>query len=221
MANKLSPFRTGGGDVLVNIQADEEDLQAAETWMLEIAGDLDNIAKPMLAARRIAMQDMQDHFDKEEDPQGDPWMELDPDYARWKESIGGPNKILQLTGALMKAATSQEAWLVTDNMLMFNPGVLPDYGILHQTGTGAEADVHRRADLAASDPHGTHTSLGIGRGSALPARPFIGMSEEAEGKIWKLFDAWFEETGSGMSISNTGVVQSRGAGGRFGSKVVF
>lgn len=217
-----------GGDVIVTAVADAEDLMAAETLMLEIAGELDNVALPMIAARHVAMEDMQKRFDTETDPEDNPWTPLDPDYWRYKQSLGFPDMILQRTQDLMHAATSADAWLIYENTLMFNPAVLPDYGLLHQEGTGnssshgARQEYVERSQAAGNVVGGTHTSMGIGRGNALPPRPFIGMSEEAEGKIWLIFDEWFEHVGDAAStpyIRSSGVMQSR-EGGRFGPKIV-
>lgn len=216
-------------DLTTTVIADPEDLLEGETLMLEIAGELDNVTLPMLAARHIAMEDMQQRFDTETDPENTPWEPLDPDYWRYKQSLGFPDKILQRTQDLMHAATSADAWLIFENTMMFNPEVLPSYGLLHQAGSGDPSHHGMRADnveRAASAGNriegGSHSSLGIGRGNALPARPFIGMSSEAEDKIFFVFEEWFNEVGgagSALYIRPTGVAQSRGAGGKFGSKV--
>lgn len=204
----------------INIQLDEQSREDAILTLLDIADEFDDASRVMLAAESIAIEDMEEHFDQEKDPDGNPWMALTADYEKWKMSVGGIDKILQFRGPLKRAATSPDAWLVTEDALMFNTSVLPEYGTLHQTGFGHESDWHYRE----RDGTQTQKSLGIGRGNALPSRPFIGLSVRAEERINAVFDVWFEQATSGIYIRESGVAQRRGASGRgnagsFGPKI--
>ncbi len=183
----------------------------------------------MVAAATIAREDMQEHFDSETGPDGDHWLPLDEDYLASKQSLGYPDDILHRTGDLEHAATSPSAFKVVGDSIFFDASGLPAYGLIHQTGSGVEnvgiASQHRYAakfeEGYAKREGGAHSNIGIGRGNALPARPFIGMSEEAEAKVWAAFDLWFDEATSIAIHPGTGVVQQRLPSGQFGPKIVL
>lgn len=199
---------------------------------MEVANNLENTAEPLLAASRILAEDTQERFTIETDPDGNEWIPLDEEYLASKLSLGYPPDILHRTGDLEKAATDIAAYKIVGDSIFFDTSGLPSYGLLHQTGSGEEGNIgaaalhrfrsrddeeYRRAE------GGPHSSLGIGRGNALPARPFIGMSEAAEEKTWALFDLWFDEAITPATkpyVHPTGGIQSR-IGGRFGPKIVF
>lgn len=195
--------------------------------LLKLAGYVENTELPMLAAKRIAQTDMQKHFDEDTDPEGNKWTALDPDYQVKKAKMGGdPNNILTLEGDLERKAVSDAAWLNTGDTLWFSTAALPPYWDVHQSGSD-ENDLAgygdlvrgriRRKERLADDPGSAHDSLGIGRGQATPARPFIGLSAEAAAQIVELFDLWFDE-GITLYVGKTGFVQQR-VGGRFGPRI--
>lgn len=227
MATKISSFRASGGDIVVHtdIIPNPSDI---EIQLLQIASNLEGLRFPLAASARIARDDMQERFDNEEDPNGDKWISLDEDYLTSKQSLGYPDDILHRTGDLENAATGSTAFRIVGDSLFFDSSVLPKYGLIHQTGSGTEnvglASRHRAA--VKNEPGykdregGSHSNTGIGRGNALPARPFIGMSEEAEGKVWDIFDLWFEKATNIAINPRTGAVQERIAG-RFGPKIVL
>lgn len=228
-AKKLGAFGLLGGDVTVE-GAWIPDPEVEAGVMLQIAGHLENTARPMLSAAAIARQDTKERFETETDPEGTEWAELDPDYKAYKVGQGGDPRILRWTQDLMRAATSPSAWLVMDDSLVFDPSVLPSYGLAHQSGSGEEnvgfARDHKERiasgtiDLVPGEKRAQkRENLGIGAGNALPARPFIGLSEDAIGEIALVFDEWFGEVNEIFIHPRTGSAQYRGAGGRFGSKV--
>jgi hypothetical protein len=193
---------------------------------MRIAEALEDMTKPMLAAQAISRADMHVRFDTDSDPDGNHWVSLDPDYARKKESMGGdPNDILTFSGAGEAAATSEAAFPIDGNTLFFNTSVLPEYMLYHQHGSGEgsnagfAAEFRERVRAGVMDEgESSHVSLGIGRGNALPKRPFIGVSEKAQLQIIEVFDLWFDAATS-LSISKGGIVQERGPGGRFGKRL--
>lgn len=215
---------------------DPNEPAVAADQLLQLAGYLEDTEKPLLSAATIAERDTQRRFDTETDPDGTPWIALDPDYLEWKESSehGNPG-ILQLTERMRKAATSPGAWQVVGNdTLVFDPSGLPLYAYMHQRGSGAQnvgrALTHRES-VRFQREHGKLTegatgsakdSLGIGRGNALPARPFIGLSEEAVNEIAFLFDLWFDAKDEVFIHPMTGSAQRwqfRGNVRLFGPKV--
>lgn len=231
-------FREQGGDILVTATADFDDLLQGETLMLEIAGELDAMNETVMrAARAIAIEDMEERFATQTSPDNDPWAALDPEYLKSKRAAGFPDSILQRTGKTKEAATDPLAWRIVDNTLFFDPSVLPStdegwtYGLLHQEGTG-EGNAGARARILSGgytkeeieEYRSSDGGFGIGSGLALPARPWIGMSEVAEARLWNLFEKWFNAIGEGGGsrfpfVHPSGTVQSRTPTGQFGSNL--
>lgn len=227
----LYSFTKAGGDVIVTAQADIEDLEQGETLMLQIAHDLDEMDYTVMrGAQAIAIADMQERFDTETEPNGTPWKALDPNYLREKLAAGFPPEILHRTGDLERAATNPDSWVIAEHELFFDAGALPSYGIIHQAGSGGEnsglrTELMENFKFSRVEGEKRERNFGIGKGNALPARPFIGMSDVAEANTWRLFDEWFyslgeEEGGLGHASERpifhpSGRVQTRRAG-RFG-----
>lgn len=199
-----------------------------EAKLLKIAGYLADFQPPLRAAKRIAMEDMQEHFDTETSPDGAAWMPLDPDYAVTKASRGQPPDILHAWGDMEGIATSGAPYKIGTNDLFFDTGGLPYYWQWHQDGTGPGGSrvlghamqVAKFKKAGKVYGGGSHDSQGIGRGQDLPARPFVGISAGAEERIFLAFDVWFSEAIS-VSVSGAGVFQVRGPKGRFGGKLAI
>jgi len=229
-------FRVLGGDIIPtpvgDIQLQITSIPDPKDIQLElerVAANLEDISKPLLASARILADDTQERFDTETDPDGDPWIPLDEEYLTSKRSLGYPDDILHREGTLERSATQISAYKIIGNSVFFDTSGLPPYGTLHQVGSGDEANVglaSRHRFRASTEPDysrtegGAHTNLGVGRGKALPARPFIGMSQEAEGKIWAAFDLWFDEA-TNIYIKPSGQLQQRMPSGQFGPKVIL
>jgi phage gpG-like protein len=229
-------FRILGGDIIptsvgeIQLQIvaipDPKDIQLE---LERIAGQLENMGPPLAASARILAEDTQERFDTETDPDGDPWIPLDEEYLTNKISLGYPEDILHRTGDLERSATQISAYKIVGNSVFFDTSGLPSYGLLHQIGSGDEANIglaSRHRFRAATEPEysrvegGSHSNLGVGRGQALPARPFIGMSEKAEEKIWAAFDLWFDEA-TNIFIGQSGNIQQRLPSGRFGPRIIL
>lgn len=206
-------------------------IEAAQSLMA-VSAALSDIELPILAARRIAQQDMVSRFETQTDPDGQPWVPLTADYLEQKLKDGYPEDILTRTGDMKEAASQDEAWLVTENSLVFDSSAMPFYAMIHQAGSdpfGAAGSFDENGNHV---PAQTQTYLpdtgfaggyGIGKGNALPQRKWIGLSDEAEGKIEVVFDLWFDEAVSIAIQPETalfpGMVQHRTASGQFGSEV--
>lgn len=105
-------------------------------------------------------------FETETSPDGVPWDEWSESYAPIAEAY--PNEgILKQSKALMEAASRADAVLVTNDTVFYKSEMLPSYGLEHETGMPD-------------------------RQPPLPARPFIGLTEQAqmviEGAFWEWFD---------------------------------
>lgn len=218
-AEAVGSFGDIGGSVNVVLRwhPDPDEVEAA---LLQVAGYLDNLSSPLRAARRILQDDIRERFETETDPEGHKWHELDEDYLAWKVSHGFDDRILRMTGDLYDAATAQTSFIVdSENGNVFmNTANLPPYWIVHQEGS--PAGLERRGlskkkakELGLDDDFGG----GMGAGQNTPARPFIGVSADAEEMIFNAFDIWFYE-GIQVKVSSAGIVQ-HSPGGRFGAPI--
>lgn len=215
--NSAGVFSSLGGDIIVMVDIVPDPL-IIESQLMEVATNLEDTMKPMLAARRVAQEDIQAHFDTESDPGGDKWTELDLSYAQYKESLGYPPDILHREDTLETAATSDAAFTVTPQGMWFNWDALPsaksdgsNYGQIHQAGSATKTRIET------VDGESVSFYTGEGRGNALPARPFVGMSDEAYETFITIFDIWFDEATS-VVIHPSGRMQLH-EGGRFGKNV--
>jgi phage gpG-like protein len=146
----------------------------------------------LIEAREIARQSTEAHFDSESDPQGNKWEPLSKDWEKdpRKADSGHPDDILQLTGAGREAAISEDAYFISEGEIWFNPGALPDYMALHQSGTRHEgldeafATIEQPESAALVSEH-------YGRGKGLPKREFIGFDEVDILELQEVFNAWF------------------------------
>lgn len=224
----IGTFSALGGDIIgrVDIEPSIGELQAE---LLEIAGNVENTGVAMLAARRIAKDDLQARFDSQTGPDLDRWIDLDDDYAREKESLGYPSDILNRTGDLERAATSDAAFIITNDMLYYNLDVLPktpqgyNLGLIHQLGTDSLGNVSKQKATDTTLEHTSRLTIGVGPGHALPARPFIGLSEDAEAEVWEVFDKWFAEATSlntAPIMHSSGWAQARSSGGQFARRIL-
>lgn len=208
------------GDLGIEFGAIEIDLlnfDEAAVRLNTLAGYISAVDIPMRGAKRIAMDDMKQRFDDEVSPDGAKWFALDPDYAARKQhEVGFEHPILTRERELRDAATSEEAWSVTGESLFFNTSVLPEYWRVHQEGSiGFGAKFHASANIAGeADVEGEQN---------IPPRPYIGLSAEAEAKIFTLFDVWFSEgiemATKRFAISSVGTLQARSPRGGFGRAI--
>lgn len=189
-ASQLGSFATelGGSLELYGDWVPGHSPKDAAAVLLGVAGYLEAVQVPLEEAKRIAMADTRERFDTETSPEGEPWEALDANYKHYKVEVEGyPDMILQRTEILKDVASSAHAWLVIGPTLVFDPFVLPkddgfNYGQFHQTGgTGSRAPrIAKGAEF-----EGGQVRLG-----GVPARPFIGLSDEAVAKISAEFSLW-------------------------------
>jgi hypothetical protein len=235
--------------------------EEVEKAFLQLAGYLDHMAIPMVASQFIAMKDTEERFETETDPEGTRWAPLDPDYLASKVGAGYPEDILHREGTLEDVAPL--GWRIMGDSLMYDTTGLPEYGRFHQTGTGlfeaaetggtfrSAARIHRDR-VRGIEKTGTkyidaHANMNVGRGMALPPRPFIGLSEAAMDEIALVFETWMDagiesmplppaprapSPPSGFTVTSLGHGETRtaipafgggtmvrGAGGRFTRRV--
>lgn len=198
-----------GGDVVIHIDV-TPDIETIESELLQVASNLEDTYKPMLTSKRLAQEDVQEHFDSEAAPNGLQWLALNEDYLRRKEAAGDDPRILRRTGDLEAAAVSDEAYVVTPQGLFFNWDALP------MTADGHNVGKLQQTDYSGIDAARTEDSSNQGRHRI--GRPFVGMSDFMEQSFIKVFDIWFDEAISVVVNPRTGVMQHF-EGNRFGSKV--
>lgn len=179
-----------------------------------MASALNNMIMPLEASRQIAAQDIQRRFDTKTAPDGSPWEPWSWSYAdrAAATNVGG---LLEKTGAMRAAAASPSAFdvnaYVGGGEVVFTGAGLPDYWMAHQEGA-------TRTRSGASELKAA--GFGDIGANVLPARPFVGLSEEGELAIVDIFDEWFAGV-TGFFVGAGGNVQRRLSSGRFGPRVAL
>lgn len=141
--------------------------------ILEVDEALSHVEIPLAFSAELVSEDIKRRFDTESDPSGAPWQEWSDNYKDYAEAF--PNTgILRQTDETYDAATDPEAMIVSGNTLFFDENVLPDQGFYNNDGAP-----NRRTKGGSPNP--------------LPARPFLGLSDEASGFIFATFEEWFEQ----------------------------
>jgi hypothetical protein len=153
--------------------------------ILDVKDSLEDRTVPLILSRAAIQKDIEENFEGEHDPQGQPW-------APWSSTVdtrgiveegslfkgyadnlppGHSGKILNWRGILKAAATSESAFVqvsgqsVNDDSLFFDTKGLPPYWIYHQEGLPD-------------------------RQTPLPQREFLGISDDVV--ILEIFDEWFQ-----------------------------
>lgn len=204
MAKVAGIFPIGDTGEVFGVAEWHPDPELIEQALLNLANAVGDMTEPLSEAREVFRENTRIRFEEENDPQGVRWAALDPDYAgsRKKQSSAHPNDILRLTGELADKATSEAAWIIGEQEILFNSAVLPPYGEYHQRGTGDPSDwglaagnrglrkAFGRSERLEMELPQSHGSLGIGRGQALPQRQFIGADELAIQEVEEVFIRW-------------------------------
>lgn len=157
----------------IHAEWDDPDPRQMSIRLAHMADYLVETEAPMMGAMFIAISDIREHFEEEEDPEGRAWDEWAESYEMTAafENVG----ILRKTEDLFFAAIDPSSYTVLRSGLYFDPSGLPEYWVYHQEGTGK-----------------------------IPARPFIGLSEEAQIAIEELFFQWMQ---GGIELGSRGRVR--------------
>ncbi|HEX6825795.1 MAG TPA: phage virion morphogenesis protein [Nitrospiraceae bacterium] len=152
-----------------------------------------DLAVPAHEAKDIMQRAIERSFATETDPFGDPWAPWSESYEKSRGSKNGPlgDVILDRTGALKDYATSEAPWDVhtgpSEAEVMFDADGAPAYGQYHLTGTGK-----------------------------MPARVWLGFSDEEEAEIIAMFAAWGDSIIPGMTTTSaSGFTATRTLSGKF------
>lgn len=136
------------------IDINTEGATAVSDVLTQLVKNLDNLAPALGNVGEHLMLTHRDHFDEQRSPDGDPWQPLSPDYGKRKKK--NKDKILRLNDILRDTF----AYNVGDESLEF--GTNMEYGATHQFG--GTSDMNPRL-------------------SAIPARPFLGLSQDDEKEV--------------------------------------
>lgn len=147
-----------------------------------------NMYGPLELSKTIAAADTAETFQSKISPEGTPWQP-------WSDStiqFNLTNELMILTGELESAAVSGFE-IEAGHQIVWNPAGAPDRWLWHEEGR-------------------------LGRLTPLPARPFIGLSEEAEEQVYRVFLEWFDGIINIISYGGGGQgprIQGRDKMGRF------
>lgn len=166
--------------------------------VLHVRDELADRTVPLAISRGIVARDVEENFDGEHDPQGQPWApwssgfdadgqrqlgEFDPVADKWSKKKlgyaenlppGHSGKILNWRGILKAAATNEANFVqvsgqtVNDDSLFFNTDGLPPYWVYHEQPDGE----------------------GSGK---IPQRSFLGLSDEGALLVGEEFARWFDD----------------------------
>lgn len=202
-------FPIGDFDEQFVVAAWEPDPELIEAELIKMADAFGDWSVPLAAARQEMIEATRRNFQNESDPSGFKWPELEPNYKEEKLREGFPDQILVRTSALRTAATSQEAWFVTEDSIVFNAEALPktdggeNYGMALQSGSVSEeraglfrklANRPKGEGLSSEEVNALFTGAGIGKGKNLPPRPFIGADALAIEAIEDIFIKHLDST---------------------------
>lgn len=211
-------FGAVGGELSFNWIPDPE-VVASE--LLEIAGHLENLEAPLALARQIAIDDVRGRFESKTAPDGSHWQAWSDSYTPDAEA-NNLDGILVRSGDLKAAATADGAYVVDGHSLFFDTSGLPDYGYWNEQGaergSGISSDEMAAFIRKAGFEPTAESLAGTGGPNRLPARPFMGLSFEAELQVVEVFDQWFEGAialGTSPKGKLFGRHSLRGSGGRF------
>jgi phage gpG-like protein len=208
----MSNFDWGSIDFLeIEWDVDPRITAAAFT---ELAEEIDrDLVQPAVAARQVIMDDVREHFEREEAPSGERWAPWAPSYAprAQSENIG----ILRKTEDLYDATQEITSWPIIGNDIWVNTATWPDYWRIHQQGglimstqTMIRRMRRRRAKEEGASDHGR-----------IPARPYIGLSEDAELVVFGVYDFWFQGKLRIITQRSTGLAQFQMPSGRIGKRI--
>lgn len=180
-----------------------------------LANSLKDLTPVLEASREVVVADVEEHFHEERGPTGESWAEWSPSYAPVASSKNIGKLRRRDTQDLYEAATDRTSYPIVGNEMFIDTGSFPVYWAIHQygglimsTGTLLRRYGMRRRGEAKASQHGR-----------IPARPYLGMSEEAEAKVFALFDQFiageiieFVEN----PLHGPGRIQPRLRSGRYG-----
>lgn len=162
-----------------------------------ITKSVQDLTTPMKAVGEYLTNQTRDRFDSQTAPDGTPWQPLSANYKARKKR--NQDRILTLSAILRRSihyrAQRREVVVGTDRI----------YGAVHQMGFSGIVDVrafrreNKRNDVYANaDGKRRKIASGVGfvrahtRFMRMPARPYIGLSNQDYNEIPRIFTRWLE-----------------------------
>lgn len=158
----------------------------------ELSIGLQDMLPPMVAARQITVDDIKQHFEHEEGPDGTKWDEWSERYTKNKKP--GTKLRRSETEDLYQAVTDESAYHIVGNDLVINTAGFPRYWHVHNVGGK------------------------VGNKATLPQREYLGISEAAAFEIINVFDQWVAGEVRLLISPMTGMAQ-RFVGNRIGGRI--
>jgi phage gpG-like protein len=181
----------------------------------QLANDLRDLTPVLEGAKEIVLTDVENHFHEERGPSGDSWAEWSDSYRPVAERNNIGKLRREATQHLYEAATDRSAYRVDGNDMFIDTSGFPVYwaiqqygGLIMSGGTLIRRYGMRRRNEAGASQHGR-----------IPARPYLGMSEEAKIATIALFDQWVSGEIIGWSenrLRGPGAMQPRMRTGQYG-----
>lgn len=157
--------------VFIDVDWTPEPYELAQR-VVNVADALESTYLPLAYASQRASADVREHFRTKTGPDGIPWSPWSENYKPVAEAY--PNiDVLRRDDILYDAATDDNAFMISGDTLFFNGDDIPEYGWYHQYGASDR-----------KTKQGTHNPL--------PARPFLGISDETAALIFAAMGDWFD-----------------------------
>lgn len=162
-----------------------------------ITRGVDDLTTPMRATGEYLTNQTRDRFDSQTAPNGAPWQPLSSNYQAHKRR--NQERILTLDARLRRSIhyRAQRREVAVGTNLV--------YGAIHQLGFNGAVTVqsftrrNKRNDVYASaNGRRRKTASGVSfvrahsRNMRMPARPYIGLSEQDYNEIPRIFTRWWE-----------------------------
>lgn len=160
---------------MIKIEVDDKKVLDAFNRLLRASNDL---SPAMRSVSRVLADATERAFQSQSDPAtGKPWAPLKPSTIRRREKTGHwPGSILQLSGILAGSIQSEYGGDYAQ------AGTNIPYATTHQFGA-------KKGQFGAFSIVRTHQEVQIPWGD-IPARPFLGISEEDKREIIDIFNAY-------------------------------
>ena len=190
MPSLAKGFIRGGGQSLALDFQWLPDPMIVANQLEGLADYYNDMLPPLAATAAITSREIRKRFATETDPDGTPWKPWAESYAPYAEEHNFG--ILKQTGELMRAAPDESRFLLSSYDVVYSGADLPHYCLAHNEGISRTTRSHKqRADLVkAGYPEMADTS--DLKKNVLPARPFIGLGEEARFEVLEAWEAWFQ-----------------------------
>ena len=188
--------------------------------MRQLALELEDFTPALEASKGIVVEDVRQHFEQERGPTGEQWADWAESYAPTAERDNIGKLRRRDTQDLYKAATDRMNYHVDGDALFLDTAGFPIYWAIQQYGglIMSGPTVVKRVAMRHS-PVAETRAAASGHGE-IPARPYLGMSAEAETAVVGIFDMWMTGEIIGWvenPLRGPGVFQPRLKSGRFGA----